>query len=88
MNLGWLDAAELAPIICAALVGKPVGERLRAYSTRRRKAASVARWQSEVNMMLGRPLARPFLALRNRAVSAVSGIPPVNRLVARRFTMQ
>ncbi len=88
MNLGWLDAAELAPIICAALAGKPVGQRLRAYSARRRKAASVARWQSEVNMTLGRPLAPPFLALRNAAVGAVSGIPPVNRLVARRFTMQ
>lgn len=88
MNLGWLDAAELTPIICAALAGKPVGQRLHAYSTRRRKAASVARWQSELNMTLGRPLAPPFLALRNGAVSAVSGIPPVNRLVARRFTMQ
>jgi 2-polyprenyl-6-methoxyphenol hydroxylase-like FAD-dependent oxidoreductase len=88
MNLGWLDAAELAPIICAALAGKPIGQRLRAYSTRRRKAASVARWQSEVNMTLGRPLAPPFLALRNRALSTVSGIPAANRLVARRFTMQ
>ncbi|MHA7288462.1 FAD-dependent oxidoreductase [Arthrobacter sp. MDT3-24] len=88
MNLGWLDAAELAPIICDALAGKPVGQRLHAYSARRRKAASVARWQSEVNMTLGRPLGRPLLALRNRAVSAVSGIPAANRLVARRFTMQ
>ncbi|WP_426985787.1 FAD-dependent oxidoreductase [Pseudarthrobacter sp. Y6] len=88
MNLGWLDAAELAPIICDALAGKRVDQRLRAYSTRRRKAASVARRQSEVNMTLGRPLAPPFLALRNRVVTAVSGIPPVNRLVARRFTMQ
>ncbi|QNE14700.1 NAD(P)/FAD-dependent oxidoreductase [Pseudarthrobacter sp. NBSH8] len=88
MNLGWLDAAELAPIICASLAGKPVGQRLRAYSTRRRKAALVARWQTEVNMTLGRPLAPPFLALRNAAVSAVSGMPPVNRMVARRFTMQ
>lgn len=88
MNLGWLGAAELAPIICEALAGKPVSQRLRAYSIRRRKAASVARWQSEVNMTLGRPLAPPLLALRNRAVSAVSRIPAANSLVARRFTMQ
>ena len=88
MNLGWLDAAELVPIICAALAGKPVGQRLRAYSRRRRKAASVARWQSEANMTLGRPLAPPLLALRNRAVGAVAGIPAANRMVARRFTMQ
>lgn len=88
MNLGWLDAAELAPIICDALAGKPVGPRLLVYSAGRRKAARVARWQSEVNMTLGRPLAPPILALRNRAVSAVSGIPPANTWLARRFTMQ
>jgi len=88
MNLGWLDAAELAPIILAALAGKPVGTRLQAYAAERRKAARVARWQSEVNMTLGRPLPLPLLALRNSAVTAVAGIPAANRLVARRFTMQ
>lgn len=88
MNLGWLDAAELAPIICDAVAGKPVGHRLRDYESRRRMAARVARCQSEVNMTLGRPLAPPFLALRNGALAAVAGIPAANRLVARRFTMQ
>jgi 2-polyprenyl-6-methoxyphenol hydroxylase-like FAD-dependent oxidoreductase len=88
MNLGWLDAAALAPIILAALAGKPVGTRLQAYAAERRKAARVARWQSEVNMTLGRPLPPPLLALRNRAVTAVARIPAANRLVARRFTMQ
>ncbi|HEY8701924.1 MAG TPA: NAD(P)/FAD-dependent oxidoreductase [Arthrobacter sp.] len=88
MNLGWLDAEELAPIVCAALEGKPVGRRLRDFDVRRRRAANVARWQSEVNMMLGRPLPRRILGLRNGAIGAVAAIPPVNRLVARRFTMQ
>lgn len=88
MNLGWLDAAELAPVILAALAGQPVGGRLHAYAAGRRQAALVARWQSEVNMTLGRPLASPFLALRNRAIGGVAGIPVATRMVARRFTMQ
>ncbi|HBH58237.1 MAG TPA: FAD-dependent monooxygenase [Arthrobacter bacterium] len=88
MNLGWLDAAELAPIIVAALAGRTVGRRLHGYAAGRRKAARVARWQSEVNMTLGRPLAPPFLALRNRAIGGVASMPAANRMVARRFTMQ
>jgi 2-polyprenyl-6-methoxyphenol hydroxylase-like FAD-dependent oxidoreductase len=88
MNLGWLDAAELAPIICAALAGRPVGSDLHDYASRRRKAARRARWQAGVNMSLGRPVARPLLGLRNLAFGAVAGLPSANRLVARRFTMQ
>lgn len=88
MNLGWLDAAELAPIILDAVAGKPVCRRLQAYSAGRRKAARVARWQSQVNMTLGRPLGPPLLALRNGVIGGVAGIPPANKLVARRFTMQ
>lgn len=88
MNLGWLDAEELAPIICESLSGGPVGRRLRDFELRRQRAAGVARWQSEVNMMLGRPLPRIFLGLRNGAMGAVASVPAANRLVARRFTMQ
>jgi 2-polyprenyl-6-methoxyphenol hydroxylase-like FAD-dependent oxidoreductase len=88
MNLGWLDAAELAPIICAALAGRPVGNDLHDYASRRRKAARRARWQAGVNMSLGRPVAPPLLGLRNLAFGMVAGLPSANRLVARRFTMQ
>jgi 2-polyprenyl-6-methoxyphenol hydroxylase-like FAD-dependent oxidoreductase len=88
MNLGWLDARMLAPIICEAVAGKAVRRKLEEYAAARRKAAKTARWQSEVNMTLGRPLPRPLLAVRNGALGMVAGIPPVNRLVARRFTMQ
>ncbi len=88
MNLGWLDAAELAPILRDAVAGESVGPRLREYEARRRRAARAARWQAEVNMMLGRPLAPPVLALRNRVMGAVAAVPAANRLVARRFTMQ
>ncbi len=88
MNLGWLDAAELAPIICASLAGGPAGRRLRDYEVGRRKAARLASRQAEVNMLLGRPLAPAFLGLRNLAMGAVAALPAANRLVARRFTMQ
>jgi 2-polyprenyl-6-methoxyphenol hydroxylase-like FAD-dependent oxidoreductase len=88
MNLGWLDAEELAPIIRGALEGLPVGRKLRDFELRRQRAAEVARRQSEVNMTLGRPLNQPLLGLRNGVISAVASIPMVNRLVARRFTMQ
>jgi 2-polyprenyl-6-methoxyphenol hydroxylase-like FAD-dependent oxidoreductase len=88
MNLGWLDGAELAPIICAALAGRPVGRDLHDYASRRRKAARRARWQAGVNMSLGRPVAPPLLGLRNLVFGTVAGLPSANRLVARRFTMQ
>ncbi|GAC1375263.1 MAG: NAD(P)/FAD-dependent oxidoreductase [Pseudarthrobacter sp.] len=88
MNLGWLDAAELAPIIRAALAGRHVGHDLHDYVSRRRKAARRARWQAGVNMSLGRPVALPLLGLRNLAFGTVAGLPSANRLVARRFTMQ
>lgn len=88
MNLGWLDAEELAPIIRGALEGLPVGRKLRDFELRRQRSAGTAKRQSEVNMMLGRPLNQPFLGLRNGLISAAASIPPVNRLVARRFTMQ
>jgi 2-polyprenyl-6-methoxyphenol hydroxylase-like FAD-dependent oxidoreductase len=88
MNLGWLDAAELAPIICAALDGRSVGSELHGDASGRRRAARRARWQAGVNMSLGRPVALPLLGLRNLALGTVAGLPSVNRLVARRFTMQ
>lgn len=88
MNLGWLDAEALAPIICEAMTGRAVGRRLRDFELVRRRAARIARRQSEINMMLGRPLPEPWLRLRNLAIGAVASVQPLNRMVARRFTMQ
>ncbi|MFB8372047.1 FAD-dependent oxidoreductase [Pseudarthrobacter sp. NPDC055928] len=88
MNLGWLDGEALAPIICGAMAGGPVERRLRDFEVLRRRAAGIARRQSEVNMMLGRPLTEPWLRLRNFAMGAVASVQPLNRAVARRFTMQ
>ncbi|WP_426995826.1 FAD-dependent oxidoreductase [Pseudarthrobacter sp. N5] len=88
MNLGWLDAAELAPLIIGALAGLPVGQGLRSFDCERRQAAARAVWQSEVNMMLGRPLPHTLLTARNIGIRRLADIPAVNRLIARRFTMQ
>ena len=87
MNLGWLDAAEVVPVICAALAGRPVGRQLREFEKRRRQAAVMARRQAEVNMMLGRPLPAPLLSVRTAAIGAAAAVPAVNRWLARRFTM-
>jgi 2-polyprenyl-6-methoxyphenol hydroxylase-like FAD-dependent oxidoreductase len=91
MNLGWLDAQALSPVIRAALAGsrKDGNDRhFMEFEAGRRQAATLARRQSEINMMLGRPLPGPLLALRNLGISAAAATPAVNRWVARRFTMQ
>ncbi|MET1086662.1 MAG: NAD(P)/FAD-dependent oxidoreductase [Arthrobacter sp.] len=91
MNLGWLDAQALSPVIRSALrAGRPdhTDGLFREFDAGRRQAAVLARRQSEINMMLGRPLPEPLLSLRNLGISAAAATPAVNRWVARRFTMQ
>ena len=88
MNLGWLDAAALAPIVSAAVRGQDVADRLRTFERTRLRAAARAARQAEINMALGRPLTAGPWAARNRAVAAAAAIPAVNGFVARRFTMQ
>ncbi|MCU1548957.1 MAG: FAD-dependent monooxygenase [Arthrobacter sp.] len=88
MNLGWLDAVALAPVVLAALRGGGISEQLRSFERTRMRAAARAARQSEINMALGRPQRAGLLAVRNRAISAAAAVPAVNSLVARRFTMQ
>lgn len=92
MNLGWLDAVELAGLIPLLLsTGRfhdPSGTPgLRAFEHRRLKAAARAVRQSEINMALGRPLPAGFLAARNGSITAAAAVPALNRWTARRFTM-
>jgi 2-polyprenyl-6-methoxyphenol hydroxylase-like FAD-dependent oxidoreductase len=88
MNLGWLDAEALLPVIVAALNGEPTGTALRCFDAQRRRAATAARRQAEVNMALGRPLPGGVLRARNAAIARVAAVPAFNEFVARRFTMQ
>lgn len=87
MNLGWLDAAALAPIIVSAIRGRPVASELRAYQSSRLHASVKAMRQAEINMALGRPVPPFLLAARNRMLGSLAGVPAVNAWVARRFTM-
>ncbi|MGO4385611.1 FAD-dependent oxidoreductase [Specibacter sp. RAF43] len=88
MNLGWLDAAALAPIIVAALGGEPTGARLARFERGRLRAARHASWQAGLNMALGRPLPASCLELRNAALAQAFRNPSLRHAVARRFTMQ
>jgi len=88
MNLGWLDAVALAPVVLASLHGRSVGVELRDFEAGRRAAAARAARQSEINMALGRPLPAGPWSVRNRAIAAAGAVPAVNGFVARRFTMQ
>ncbi len=89
MNLGWLDATELVPIITASLVdGRDVGRDLSAFDQRRRRAAVTAARQAHLNMALGRPLPRPVLAARNTLLGRCNAVPAVHDTIARTFTMQ
>ena len=92
MNLGWLDAVELAGLIPSILsTGRShdvsVMPGLRAFEHRRLRAAARAVRQSEINMALGRPLPAGVLAARNGAIAAAASVPALNRWTARRFTM-
>ncbi len=87
MNLGWLDAAALAPIMAAALRGEPTAAALRQFEADRHRAAATATWQAHLNMALGRPLPPAMLAARNHVFGALTHIPGAHDAVANRFTM-
>lgn len=88
MNLGWLDAAALAPLIDASLRGHAVGRQLQLFEKDRRRAAARASLQASLNMALGRPLPPPVMAARNSVFTYALEFPTVSALVERRFTMR
>lgn len=89
MNLGWLDAAALAPALeLAVRGGHAVASRaLAEYDTRRRAAAKRAVVQASFNMGVGMPARGKRLAVRN-AVVRVLAKPPFRALLAQAFTMR
>ncbi|GAB3273097.1 FAD-dependent oxidoreductase [Arthrobacter pigmenti] len=65
MNLGWLDAAELAPLVAAAAAaGAPDAAALARFQARRMRSASIAARMAQLNMAMGRPV--QGLRLRTR----------------------
>ena len=91
MNLGWLDAAALAPALARALSesgSAGAGEAaLAAYSRTRRRSARTAMLQAGFNMSMGRPARGLRLRARNALVRTLA-VPPTNAVVARAFTMR
>ena len=88
MNLGWLDAVQLAPALRSAILQTDAhGSALETYDRRRRRTARTAAVQAGFNMAMGRPMAGVRLAARNTLVRALA-LPPGSAVVARAFTMR
>ncbi len=87
MNLGWLDAVALAPLILRALGHIPAAGGLKDFQHERLRAAARAARQAEINMALGRPLPAPLWRARNRAIGWTASVPAISSRVAARFTM-
>ncbi|ALS57518.1 FAD-dependent monooxygenase [Rathayibacter toxicus] len=85
MNLGWLDAAELTPLLTEAVRTGSCGP-WPLFAKHRARVARRAALQAEVNMVLGRPL--DGLALRSRELALRSTLAlPSARLLARAYAM-
>ncbi|MCC3299610.1 FAD-dependent oxidoreductase [Arthrobacter caoxuetaonis] len=88
MTLGWLDAAELAPLLAAGLRGEDISSELGQFTRRRRRAAQIASAQAQLNMALGRPLPAGVMQARNLVLASFFQSRRLGDAVARRFTMQ
>ncbi|WP_102125989.1 FAD-dependent oxidoreductase [Deinococcus planocerae] len=88
MNLGWLDAAALAPLLGKALGGAPgAGAALLRYERARLRSARLATRQAEFNMVFGRPARGPARRVRDAVLRGLLS-SPVQPLLARAFTMR
>ncbi|KTR03941.1 FAD-dependent oxidoreductase [Curtobacterium luteum] len=91
MNLGWLDAAELVPILATALRAGPgatVPTAARtAWARRRRAAARRAARQAEVNMALGLPATVVGSGSRDVLLRTALALPTASSL-ARLYAMR
>ncbi|MCI0400461.1 MAG: FAD-dependent monooxygenase [Gammaproteobacteria bacterium] len=86
MNLGWLDAWDLARALAQICSGSADHDTvLRGYNTRRIKAARKARRRAEFNMYLGR---KPRYPMIRNAVVRVMLSRPLRGVMARVFTMR
>ncbi|WP_261665034.1 FAD-dependent oxidoreductase [Deinococcus sp. Marseille-Q6407] len=88
MNLGWLDAETLAPLLTRAARGEQVApaEWRRWEQTRRRSAWMAAR-QAEANMSAGRPVTAAQQQAREALLTGLLG-PRTAPLLASAFTMR
>lgn len=86
MNLGWLDAAALAPLLERALAAADP-QPFRAYERARRRSARLAGRMAELNMYFGRPGAGWTQRGRHALVGALL-TSPLRPALAKTFTMR
>jgi 2-polyprenyl-6-methoxyphenol hydroxylase-like FAD-dependent oxidoreductase len=79
MNLGWLGAAELVPLLAEAVASGSAGP-WPEYAARRQAVARRAARQAEVNMALGRPLGAFRAAGREALLRTVLSLPSADGL--------
>lgn len=79
MNLGWLDAAELAPLLADAVAAGTSGP-WPAYARHRQALARRAARQAEVNMALGRRLGPVGTVGREALLRTVLSLPTADGL--------
>ncbi|PZE83279.1 NAD(P)/FAD-dependent oxidoreductase [Curtobacterium sp. MCBD17_032] len=85
MNLGWLDAADLAPVLAEAVRTGAAGP-WPAYARRRQAAARRAGRQAEANMALGRAVPGVVGVGREVLLRSVLALPTA-RALARLYAM-
>ncbi|PZF58245.1 FAD-dependent monooxygenase [Curtobacterium sp. MCSS17_008] len=86
MNLGWLDAAALVPVLADAVASGAPGPWPR-YAARRLAAARRAARQAELNMALGRPTGTLGSAGREALLRTLLALPTADGL-ARVYAMR
>lgn len=88
MNLGWLDAAAVAPILVrTARTGAPDESALARFEQRRMRSAAVAGKMARINMAMGRPVSGVSLRGRDLLVQALL-TRPVRGVLARAYSMR
>lgn len=86
MNLGWLDAVDLAATLVAALEAGAPAAPFGDYERRRRRTARRAMRRAAFNMAMGAPVDGALHHARDAAVRVLT-LPPARVALARAFTM-
>ncbi|ACO47205.1 NAD(P)/FAD-dependent oxidoreductase [Deinococcus deserti] len=87
MNLGWLDADALAPLLQEAAQDSLAAGRMGIYERKRQRAARLATRQAELNMLFGRP-GRGFARQAREQLLRGLLASPAQPALARAFTMR
>lgn len=84
LNLGWLDARDLALLLRNRV---PSPAQWRRFERERQASARRAQAQAAFNMRMGRALSRPLHSARSLGIRLLA-LPPARRYLADAFTMR